>query len=73
MRRVGAEYDVVVCGGGAAGIGAAVGAARAGARVCLVEKYGFLGGAATNAQVLSYCGLFTRGDAPERAVGGVAD
>jgi hypothetical protein len=73
MRRVGAQYDVVVCGGGAAGIGAAVGAAKTGARVCLVEKYGFLGGAATNAQVLSYCGLFTRGEVPERAVGGVAD
>ena len=73
MRRVGADYDVLVCGGGAAGIGAAVGAAKAGARVCLVEKYGFLGGAATNAQVLSYCGLFTRAEVPERAVGGVAE
>lgn len=72
MRRVGAQYDVVVCGGGAAGVGAAVGAAKAGARVCLVEKYGFLGGAATNAQVLSYCGLFTRAETPEPAVAGVA-
>ena len=36
--------DVVVCGGGPAGIGAAVEAARSGARVVLVEHAGFLGG-----------------------------
>jgi hypothetical protein len=41
------EYDVAVAGGGSAGIAGAVGAARTGARVCLVEKFGFLGGAAT--------------------------
>lgn len=70
-RRVEADYDVVVCGAGAAGIGAAVGAAKTGARVCLVEKYGFLGGAATNAQVLAYCGLFQQGQTPVRAVAGV--
>ena len=51
-------YDVVVIGGGAAGVAAAVSAARNGATVCLVEKYGFLGGAATNSSVLSYCGFF---------------
>lgn len=65
------HYDVVVCGGGAAGVGAAVGAARAGARVCLVEKYGFLGGAATSAQVLAYCGFYQQGPRPVPAVGGV--
>ncbi len=65
------RYDVVVVGGGAAGVAAAVGARRSGARVLLVEHYGFLGGAATNANVLSYCGFYARGDMPRRLVGGV--
>ena len=41
------QYDVVVCGGGPAGFIAAVAAARNGAKTALVERYGFLGGAAT--------------------------
>ncbi len=46
-----AKYDVVVCGGGPAGFIAAIAAARQGARVALIEKYGFLGGMATAALV----------------------
>src|ERR1700736_4748426 len=66
-----ARYDVVVCGGGAAGVGAATGAARSGARVALLEQGPFLGGAATRSGVLTYCGFWTQADPPERAVGGV--
>ncbi|MGU3575147.1 FAD-dependent oxidoreductase [Brucellaceae bacterium C25G] len=55
------HYDVVVAGGGAAGMSAAVGAARLGAKVLLVERYGFLGGAAVNSLVLAYCGFFLKG------------
>ena len=45
------ETDVLVAGGGPAGIGAALAAARTGARVTLVERYGFLGGQWTTALV----------------------
>ena len=44
--------DVVVVGGGPAGFSAAVSAARAGAKVALVERYGSLGGLFTNGMVL---------------------
>jgi hypothetical protein len=40
-------YDVIVVGGGPGGFSAAVAAAKRGARVLLVERYGFLGGMAT--------------------------
>ncbi|MCL4514784.1 MAG: FAD-dependent oxidoreductase [Firmicutes bacterium] len=43
--------DVVVIGGGPAGLAAAVAAARGGAGVLLVEQYGFLGGMVTTALV----------------------
>lgn len=41
------ECDVVVLGGGPAGIGAAIASARNGAKTVLVERYGFMGGMAT--------------------------
>lgn len=44
--------DVVVVGGGPAGFAAAVAAARTGAKVALVERYGSLGGLFTNGMVL---------------------
>ena len=40
------SVDVLVAGGGPAGIGAALGAARAGARTLLVENHSFFGGVA---------------------------
>ena len=46
-----AEADVVVCGGGTAGIAAAYCAAKHGAKVLLLERWPSLGGMATNALV----------------------
>jgi len=46
-----AEADVVVCGGGTAGISAAFCAARHGAKVVLLERWPSIGGMATNALV----------------------
>lgn len=46
-----AEADVLVIGGGPGGLGASVMAARAGAKVILVERYGVLGGMAAQGEV----------------------
>ncbi|HET9923561.1 MAG TPA: FAD-dependent oxidoreductase [Methylomirabilota bacterium] len=46
------ETDVLVVGGGPAGQAAAVAAARAGAEVTLLERYGYLGGLASGGMVL---------------------
>src|SRR5260370_29131122 len=51
------EYEVVILGGGPAGIAAAVAAARCGRRPLLIERYGFLGGMSTAAGVTTFCGL----------------
>ncbi len=48
------HWDVIVAGGGPGGVPAAVAAARNGARVLLIEGYGFLGGMATAGLVLPY-------------------
>lgn len=50
--------EVLVGGGGPSGIGAAVGAAKAGASVLLVEQYGFLGGMATAGMVNPFMNFF---------------
>lgn len=56
--EVAAETDVLVVGGGPAGIGAALGAAQVGAGVVLAERYGFLGGNATAALVMPLTSFF---------------
>lgn len=74
MSQPSEHFDVVVIGAGAGGLAAAIGAARCGASTLLVERYGFLGGAATHAQVLSYCGFYKdRAGVPEPTVLGVGE
>lgn len=42
------QYDVIVVGGGPAGIMAALASAKTGAKTLLIERLGLLGGTATN-------------------------
>ncbi|WP_246132108.1 FAD-dependent oxidoreductase [Paenibacillus hemerocallicola] len=58
-----ADVDVLVAGGGPAGVGAALAAARNGASVLLIEQRGYLGGMATVAQVPAWC-PYTDGKKP---------
>ena len=71
---VGGDYEVVVLGGGPAGIAAAAAAAKQGRKTLLIERYGFLGGMGTAAGVTNFCGLHANvyGDI-RQVVHGVAD
>lgn len=63
------EVDVLVAGGGPAGMIAAIAAARTGARTLLVEHHGFLGGNLTAGSVLNIRS-FT--DGKKQVIGGIA-
>jgi glycine/D-amino acid oxidase-like deaminating enzyme len=65
------DADVLVVGGGAAGVAAAVTAARQGVRVVLLERYGFCGGGAVAGMSGTICGMYAATDdraAPPRQV-----
>lgn len=55
--KIRGNYDVIVAGGGIAGVAAAVAAARNGVSVCLLEKEYALGGLATLGLVIAYLPL----------------
>jgi glycine/D-amino acid oxidase-like deaminating enzyme len=63
------EADVVVCGGGPAGTAAAIAAARRGASVILLERYGCLGGLATGGLVVALPSFEDRGRPIIRGLG----
>src|SRR3979411_2291503 len=65
-----AETDVLVVGGGPAGLCAAIAAARSGARVILTERYPHLGGLASGGEVIV---LDDMADLHEKTVGGLSD
>lgn len=58
------SFDVVVIGGGSAGLAAAVTAACEGARTLLIERHGVLGGIGTASLVHTFCGLYLLRDEP---------
>src|SRR2546421_9649001 len=65
-----AETDVLVVGGGPAGLCAAVTAARSGARVILTERYPHLGGLASGGEVIV---LDDMADLHQKKGGGLSD
>ena len=62
--------DVIVCGAGPAGLCAAIAAGRSGARVLLIERYGFVGGMSTAALVYPWMTFHDR--AGQQVVHGLA-
>ena len=70
-----ADADVVVVGGGPAGVTASIAAARQGVGVLLIERYNHLGGLWIGGQVLPVLSTYGRGygGSPEKVVLGIGD
>jgi hypothetical protein len=64
------EADVVVVGGGPAGIAAAIASGRQGVKTVLIERYGFVGGMSTAAMVYPWMTFHT--DSGEQVIKGIA-
>ncbi len=62
MKEIFETYDVVVIGGGASGVAAAIAAVQNGAKTALVERSAYLGGKATAAYVGTICGAYLRSE-----------
>ena len=67
-----ASVDVCVIGAGSAGSTAAIAAARAGAKVLLLDRLPFLGGTST-AVLDTFYGFYTPGSRSRKVVGGIGD
>ena len=61
MKEFSQQYDVLVAGGGPAGVCAAVTATRQGARTALIERFGILGGMLTSGYVNPILGAVAPG------------
>jgi hypothetical protein len=68
------SYEVVVVGGGPAGVTAATAAARSGRSTVLIERYGYSGGAGSAGGLSTFCGLHANVHGEHRQViHGLAD
>ncbi|MBE6778863.1 MAG: FAD-dependent oxidoreductase [Ruminococcaceae bacterium] len=60
------KYDVIVVGGGFAGVSAAMEAGRKGLHVLLIDKYNCLGGAAVNCLIMPFMNYWTKDPTTEK-------
>ncbi len=67
------KYDIVIAGAGPAGISAALEAARSGAQVALIERYGCVGGNLTQGYVGPLLGNVCRGTVAEEIEDAICD